>query len=239
MIWDNEPCTHPAPDIVWADATARSRDMGFVVVTRRCKHVPYTDGNMEHIHNAETLTYCPFYLVRLIYPHMTAKGNLEKRKHMKAFDRIITRGWQPGKAAWAGLLATIVYSIAMEGDKFLIGNRFSDVRFIQGMLESEASSKRTYALSWLLHLLNGVALAEIYGAVAKRFLPGPNWLKGAIFGELFIIGAWWLTPLADKYHPLIRRGELPRLANWTSFFQNILRHLAFGVTLGLLYRDKE
>jgi len=152
--------------------------------------------------------------------------------------KLITHRWRPGQAALAGLLATIVYSIAMEGDRFLIGNRFSDVRFIQGMLEGETRSKRFFILSWIIHLLNGVLLAEVYAAVVKRFLPGPGWLKGAIFGEMFIASAWWLTPLADKYHPLIKSGEMPRLANWTAFLQNLLRHLAFGLTLGWLYRDE-
>jgi len=46
-----------------------------------------------------------------------------------------------------------------------------------------------------------------------------------------------LAPLVDKYHPLTRSGELARLATWPSFFQNIARHLVFGVLLGLLYRD--
>lgn len=145
--------------------------------------------------------------------------------------------WHPGQAALAGLVATGIYSLAMEGDKFLIGNRFSDVRFIQGLLVGETRSKRSFFLSWLIHFLNGVVLAEIYAAIVKRFLPGPNWLKGAIFGEMFIIGAWGLTPLADKHHPLIKNGTLPKLANWTSFFQNIVRHLAFGLALGWLYRD--
>jgi hypothetical protein len=149
----------------------------------------------------------------------------------------MTRTWRPDQAALAGTLATVAYSIAMEGDKFLIGNRFSDVRFIQGLLEGERRTRTGFLLSWTIHLLNGVALAEIYGAVAKRFLPGPNWLKGAIFGEVFIVSAWWLTPLADKYHPLIKNGELPRLFKWSSFFQNILRHLVFGLTLGLIYKD--
>ena len=153
--------------------------------------------------------------------------------------KIIAHNWRPGRAAWAGLVATIVYSIVMEGDKAIIGNRFSDTRFIQGLLEGRRRSRGIFLLSWLLHFLNGVALAEIYGAVARRFLPGPDWLKGTLFGEAFIIAAWGLTPIADKYHPLIQDGELPRLANWTSFLQNILRHLAFGLTLGLLYRDKD
>ena len=153
--------------------------------------------------------------------------------------KLIDPGWQPGKAAIAGLLATVAYSIAMEGDKFLIGNRFSDVRFIQGLIEGEKNTRKGAQLAWIIHLLNGVALAEIYAAVFKRLLPGPDWLKGSIFGELFIVSAWWLTPLADKHHPLIKNGEQPELANWTSFGQNILRHLAFGLTLGLLYRGRK
>ena len=156
---------------------------------------------------------------------------------MNILRSIITPNWRPGRAALAGLLATVAYSIAMEGDQVLSGNRFSDVRFIQGLLEGEKRSKRFFYLSWLLHLLNGVALAEIYAAVAKRFLPGPAWLKGAIFGEAFIICAWCLTPLADKYHPLIKNGEMPKLASWTSFLQNIARHLVFGLVLGWLYQE--
>ena len=158
---------------------------------------------------------------------------------MHIIQRLIARRWRPGQAAVAGLLATVAYSLAMEGDMSITGNRFSDVRFIQGLMGTRASQqKRFLALSWLLHFINGVALAELYAAVLKRFLPGPNWLKGAIFGEIFIVGAWWLTPLADKYHPLIKNGELPRLANWKSFMQNIARHLVFGLILGLLYRDE-
>lgn len=159
---------------------------------------------------------------------------------MNKLRTLTTVGWRPGRAALAGLLATAVYCIAMESDKLLIGNHFSDVRFIEGLLGGAKHSKRSKPLailSWLIHFGNGVALAEIYAAFGKRFLPGPDWLKGSLFGELFIIGAWCFTPLADKYHPMIKDGELPKLANWTSFLQNLLRHLAFGLTLGLLYRD--
>ena len=156
---------------------------------------------------------------------------------MSILHRIITPGWRPGRAALIGLIATVAYSIAMEGDQILSGNRFSDVRFIQGLLEGEKRTKRFFYLAWILHLLNGVALAEIYAAVAKRFLPGPDWLKGTIFGEAFIMCAWLLAPLADKYHPLIKNGEMPKLTSWTSFLQNVARHLVFGLALGLLYKD--
>lgn len=157
---------------------------------------------------------------------------------MAVFKHLVNHRWRPGRAAVAGLLATAAYSVAMEGDMFITGNRFSDVRFIQGLLGKKATTQTKFlVVAWLLHLLNGVALAEVYAGSAKRFLPGPDWLKGSLFGELFIAAAWPLTPLADKYHPLIRNGELPHLANWTSFWQNVARHLVFGLTLGLLYRD--
>ena len=120
----------------------------------------------------------------------------------------------------------------------LTGNRFSDVRFIEGLLTGEAHPPRPmHWLAWAIHLLNGALLGEIYAAILKRFLPGPGWLKGAIFSEMFITSAWALTPLADKHHPMITSGELPALATWTSFWQNIWRHLVFGLALGLFYRE--
>ena len=154
--------------------------------------------------------------------------------------RLLSQPWRRGRAAFAGVFATVAYTIAMEGDMALTGNRFNDIRFIQGMIgRKEAQKKRFSILAWTFHLLNGALLGEIYAAIFKRFLPGPNWLKGAIFGEVFILSMWWLTPFADKYHPMIKSGELPRLATWTSFLQNVVRHFIFGITLGLLYRDEK
>lgn len=154
--------------------------------------------------------------------------------------RLILHPGRWERAAFAGVFATVVYTIAMEGDMALTGNRFNDIRFIQGMIGGkEAQKKRFSILAWAFHLLNGVLLGEIYAAIFKRFLPGPNWLKGAIFGEVFILSVWWLTPFADKYHPMIKSGELPKLTSWTSFLQNVVRHFIFGTTLGLLYRDEK
>jgi hypothetical protein len=157
---------------------------------------------------------------------------------MSIFASFISRNWHPGRAAVVGAIATAAYSIAMEGDMSITGNHFSDVKFIQGLMGKKATKEQRFlVLAWLLHFLNGIALSEIYAALAKRFLPGPGWLKGAIFGELFVASVWPLTPLADKYHPLIKDGTLPKLANFTSLAQNLGRHLVFGLALGLLYRD--
>lgn len=158
---------------------------------------------------------------------------------MSIVRKSIAHDWRPGRAALVGLIATLVYSVAMEGDRFLVGNHFNDVRFIEGMIAGEKQSRGIFALAWLLHLLNGIALAEVYAAFVRRFLPGPGWLKGAIFSETFIAAAWSLTPFADKYHPLIKSGAMPRLATWRSFWQNLVRHLVFGLVLGWLYREEQ
>ena len=164
---------------------------------------------------------------------------MKENTHMTTIAQcFIPQPWRRRRAAYAGVLATIAYTIAMEGDMALTGNRFNDIRFIQGLIGGKKAQKKRFSfLAWTFHLLNGALLGEIYAAIFKRFLPGPNWLKGAIFGELFILSAWWLTPIADKHHPMIKSGELPKLATWTSFLQNIVRHFVFGITLGLLYRE--
>jgi hypothetical protein len=127
----------------------------------------------------------------------------------------------------------------METDKYVTGNTFDDVKCIQGLLgDTHATSKRMEGLAWALHLLNGVLLGEIYAAFVRRLLPGPNWLRGSIFGGAFIIAVWPLTPLLDRFHPMVKNGTLPPLANRRAFVQNVLRHLVFGLTLGLLYRER-
>ncbi len=157
----------------------------------------------------------------------------------KSLQHLLPADWRPGQAAGAGVIATLAYSLVMESDKYLTGNHFHDVKFIQGLLgDHEASSRRIGVLAWGLHFLNGALLGEVYAALAMRLLPGPGWLRGAIFGESFVLAVWPLTPLVDRYHPMSKSGRLPRLANWTSFRQNLLRHLAFGLILGLLYRPR-
>lgn len=60
---------------------------------------------------------------------------------------LLPKGWRPGRAAAAGLVATAAYSVAMENDKYLTGNEFNDVEFIQGLFGvKRASSSRLRTL---------------------------------------------------------------------------------------------
>src|SRR5205085_12385673 len=159
--------------------------------------------------------------------HKKAQSFRTKDTEMNAIiPRIMREHWRPGSAALAGLLATAAYSLVMEGDMYLTGNRYSDVRFIQGLIDGKSQRPVRFPfLAWTIHFLNGVILAELYAAVFKRFLPGPNWLKGSIFGEMFLLSTWSMAPLVDKYHLLTKRGELASIATTTALFQIIVRHM--------------
>src|SRR5260370_10058827 len=65
-----------------------------------------------------------------------------KEASMNRRRSIITQNWYPGRAAIAGIVTTLVYSIAMEEDKWIPGNHFSHVRFLEGLLAEEKHEKR-------------------------------------------------------------------------------------------------
>ncbi len=76
--------------------------------------------------------------------------------------RIIRENWRPGRAALAGLVATAAYSLVMEADMRITGNRYSDVRFIQGLLAGKSPRPQQFALlAWSIHFL--LLLGLLYG----------------------------------------------------------------------------
>ena len=102
-------------------------------------------------------------------------------------------------AMFAGAAASTVYAGEMYLDIALTGNPLDDVQLLEGALRGRKA--QVPILGMLVHLLNGSALAVVY-ALVKPLLPGPNWLKGTLFGSLFLVAVWPLTPVLDRIHPL-------------------------------------
>lgn len=152
------------------------------------------------------------------------------------FGLALPRGFDPTRAALAGAVASAAYAAEMYVDMAVTGSQFDDVQLLEGAIRGKRA--RAPLLGMALHLLNGAALGEVYAAVAAPRLPGPAWLKGVTFGALFLLAVWPSVPLVDKYHPLIKRGELPTLNRRVAFGQNVARHLVFGVVLALLYQPR-
>lgn len=139
-----------------------------------------------------------------------------------------------GRAALAGACASAAYAAEMYVDMAATGSQFDDVQLVESAIRGHTS--RLPVLGMAVHLLNGAALGGVYAVVAEPRLPGPAWVKGLVFGQLFLLAVWPTVPLVDRFHPLIQRGEIPKLTRRITFAQNVARHSVFGLVLGLLYR---
>src|SRR5260370_41346413 len=71
-----------------------------------------------------------------------------KEASMNRRRSIITQHWYPGRAAIAGIVTTLVYSIAMEQHKWITANHFSDVRFLEGLLPGDKREQRFASVAW-------------------------------------------------------------------------------------------
>lgn len=152
---------------------------------------------------------------------------------------MVTTTWQSrlrsiinARAALAGAVASAAYAAEMYADIAITGSDFDDVQLVESSLRGHKS--RVPWLGMTIHLANGAALGIVYHSGIQRFLRGPSWLRGLQFGLIFLAAVWPSVPLVDRVHPLIKRGDMPKLAAPVPFAQNVARHLVFGLVLGLL-----
>ena len=83
-----------------------------------------------------------------------------------------------------------------------------------------------------LHITNGALFGAVY-ALARPFLPGPEWARGLLAAEFENLALWPLAGFIDRYHPA--REKLSRLGgNRRALAQATWRHAIFGLVLGTL-----
>ncbi len=144
---------------------------------------------------------------------------------------------QTPRAVGAGLAAGSAYLAAMWVDSKLSSHPFNDLKLVGQMVTTRSPW-------WQLQGLGGhygfsVVMALLYARYARAVLPGPGWLKGIIFLNIENLALYPAGLLIDRYHAGVRVGELPRMMTWKTFWGQVIRHVAFGAVLGLLYRPKK
>jgi len=133
--------------------------------------------------------------------------------------------------ALAGLVGALAFLVAMAVDLALLRRRTNDLLLLAGLLPG---GRHCWPLVGLvMHLANGGSLGIIYGRLRQRF-PGPGWLAGALFALAENLVLWPVILVLDRVHPEIRAGRLERFNQPLPFLQEVWRHVAYGVTLGLL-----
>jgi hypothetical protein len=138
----------------------------------------------------------------------------------------------------AGFAATIVMSIFLVFG-YLIAEGFADDggstlgNWFYGLTHNQLTDE-TFELplaAYSTNLLAGVIWALIYAAFFERRLAGPGWWRGVQFSLLpWILSLVVFFPVLDAgfFGSELGAGPLPAIGN-------LILHLAYGATLGLLY----
>lgn len=131
--------------------------------------------------------------------------------------------------AIAGIVAAGAYALEQDIDMRMFACPTDDRLLLGRLVVRDNGAARTIGLG--MHLTNGVVAGVAYTLVAEPILPGPPVVKGLAFAMAETIA---LYPLAvfGGVHPAIKDGTLPSYLTPTAFVQQVLRHLAFGATLG-------
>ena len=141
------------------------------------------------------------------------------------------------RAVGAGLAAGSAYLAAVWADSKLSSHPFNDLKLVGQMVTTRSPWWQMQGLAG--HYGFSVVMALLYARYARAALPGPGWLKGIIFLNIENLALYPAGLLIDRYHAGVRAGELPRMMTWKTFAGQVVRHIVFGLTLGLLYRPKK
>ncbi|HKP53029.1 MAG TPA: hypothetical protein VJ183_10285 [Chloroflexia bacterium] len=144
-----------------------------------------------------------------------------------------------GRALVASVAAGTGYLASTWLDSKLSSHPFNDLKLVGQIFTTKSPLWQMQGV--VGHYGFSVIVAFTYAAWFYRSLPGPPWLRGLIFLQientsLYPLG---LAIGVDRLHAGIKRGQLPPLANMKTFKGQVVRHVAFGLMLGAIYRPKD
>lgn len=137
------------------------------------------------------------------------------------------------RALAAALAAGTAYQLTAWADSELSSHPFNDLKLVGQVLTTRSPTWIVLGLAG--HYTLSIIMSMLYAGWAMKWLPGPGWLKGALFlqleNALLYPGAVFIEPI----HAGMRSGQVPTVLSWKSFWGQVLRHLVFGLVLGLVY----
>jgi hypothetical protein len=140
------------------------------------------------------------------------------------------------RAIAAGIAAGTSFLGAMWLDNRLSSHEFNDLKLVGQIFTTKWPWWAVQGLT--VHYFVSVVVALFYAKFVYPRLPGPGVLKGIIFLNIENVAFYPGALLADRLHAGIRGGQLPPLLNMKTFLGQVVRHIAFGAALGLLYKSE-
>lgn len=143
------------------------------------------------------------------------------------------------RAVAAGVIGTLLYDATMLADQRLLGRKFDTIGPL-GEALTDDPELQPY-LGWAAHYAGGVGLALLYARYLHNRLPGTPAVRGAMFGLADAATLTWggLLPLLSRFAPHVSiptgYAALAHAPQFTA--RSAVRHLAYGVGVGVTYRD--
>jgi hypothetical protein len=140
------------------------------------------------------------------------------------------------RAAAAGAAAATVWALAEPIDRRLLRYPYSDVALL-GKAFTRGPGWRPLGLA--IHAANGALAGLAFDAVDRR-LGGDRRRNAVVLATVEHVALYPLGVLVDRHHPARGDPDIPPLARSPrAFAQATLRHLLFGVLLGLWSGPRE
>jgi len=134
----------------------------------------------------------------------------------------------------AGFLATLVFNGVMYMDIAITGIPLDIPTTLGNLVVGETEDAEM--VGHVIHILNGMGLALLFGYVAlpisKRIVRLPIWLYAVIFMIIELIVTVWFGMLPALGAGIAGLNIAPEVPVVT-----LIRHVAFGLTLGLMIKS--
>lgn len=135
------------------------------------------------------------------------------------------------RGAVAGLVGGAAFAATMAIDQRVSGCRADDYR----LLADFGPLARWWPVAGrVIHATNSAAVGAAYSIAVDR-LYGPGWLRGVTFAMIENTVLWPAMIVFDRVHPAITSGRLPRYNQPVPALLEVIRHVAFGAALGVMY----
>jgi hypothetical protein len=136
-------------------------------------------------------------------------------------------------ATVAGLLGTLAFDAVMYIDIAITGIPFDVAKVLGGLLVGQNGP--IDLVGHTFHFLNGIGLALFYDLiflrVSTKVLRSHMWLHGIVFAMLVTVMPLWLGLL-----PVLGAGIAGANISPLVSVITIVRHIAFGIVLGLMVK---
>lgn len=131
--------------------------------------------------------------------------------------------------AAAGIAGGAAYAVAMAADLRLFRYKADDYMLLGGAFGFGPA--RAIVAGRGIHLVNSAVLGVVFERIAYRQLPFSATVNGIVFASVENAVLYPIL-VAERFHPLIRSGDLPSYLTPTAFAQSVARHVAYGAVCG-------